>query len=219
MNTRVPSGTTTEEIPASIWDVYREGSKFFMQEGKVYETLRRLAGRLNEEGLDYAVIGGMALVAHGYRRFTEDVDIILTPHGLVEFREKLIGRGYLPAFTGAAKSFRDTNSHVKIEVLTAGEYPGGKPGPVVFPDPETSSVDREGMRVIALEKLIELKLISGLGAPHRQLVDLGDVQRLIEEADLPLELAQELDPSVQAEYRRLWELAQHRREGPHEREP
>jgi len=215
MKTRLSSGATTEKIPTSIWDVYQEGSKFFMKEGDVYETLRRLAGRLHEEGIDYAVIGGMALAAHGYRRFTEDVDIILTPQGLEEFREKLVGRGYLPAFTGALKRFRDTASNVKIEILTTGDYAGGKPGPIVFPDPGSASVEREGLRVITVEKLIELKLASGLNVPHR-LRDLADVQDLIVNLELPLQLAEQLDESVRPEYRRLWELAQHAGEDPYE---
>ena len=62
-----------------------------MKEGNVYETLRSLVARLEREGLDYAVIDAMALVAHGYRRFSEDVDILLTPEALQRFSRK--GRG------------------------------------------------------------------------------------------------------------------------------
>jgi len=90
----------------SLWEDYREGSRFFMKEGDVYETLRRLVDRLESEGLDYAVIGAMALVAHGYRRFTEDVDILLSPEALRRFRESVEGLGYIPAFKGAKKTCR-----------------------------------------------------------------------------------------------------------------
>ena len=179
-----------------------------MKEGDVYETLRALATRLTEEGLEYAVIGGMALVAHGYRRFTEDVDVLMTRETLRRFKDKFVGSGYVPAFSTASKSFRDTSTGVKIEVMTTGEYPGdGKPKPVVFPDPAGARVEREGLWIITLEKLIELKLASGLSAPHR-LKDLSDVQELIVHLKLPLELAEQLDASVRAEYRRLWEAAQ-----------
>ncbi len=191
-----------------LWHNLKEGSQFFRQEGDIYETLRRLVDELDENGLDYALIGGMALVAHGYRRFTEDVDILMTPETLQAFRERFIGRGYLPAFSGASKSFRDTQTGVRIEVVTTGEYPGdGKSKPVVFPDPVEVRFQREGLWLIALEKLIELKLASGLSAPHR-LRDLSDVQELIARLKLPLELADQLDASVQSEYRRLWEITQ-----------
>ncbi len=203
---------------ANVLQRLQESDRFFMNEGRVQTTLRRLAKRLTDEDISYAVIGGMALFLHGYVRETLDVDLILTPESLKVFRDRFVGRGYLPAFEGALKRFRDTASGVAIEILTTGDYAGARPGPVVFPDPQTASVEREGVRVITLEKLIELKLASGLNAPHR-LRDLADVQDLIINLKLPLDLTEMLDPSVRAEYRRLWELAQHAAEGPHEREP
>ncbi|HJW82815.1 MAG TPA: hypothetical protein VJ754_00795 [Anaerolineae bacterium] len=191
----------------SIWQVLREADDLFARKGNVFESLRRLARRLEEEGIPYALIGGLALILHGYERFTRDVDIVLTRDGLAAFREKCIGRGYVPAFPGAQKTFRDTANNVRIEIITTGEYPGdGKPKPVAFPDPEQSSVERDGIRILQLEKLIELKLASGLSAAHR-LRDLADVQDLIAALGLPLELADQLDASVRDEYRRLWETA------------
>jgi hypothetical protein len=59
--------------------------------------------------------------------------------------------------------------------------------------------------------LIELKLASGLSAPHR-IRDIADVQDLIIALVLPLELEEKLDESVRSEYRRLWEAAQKARE-------
>jgi hypothetical protein len=193
---------------ASLWSDYREGSRFFMKEGDVYETLRRLAAALENEGLDYALIGGMALVAHGYRRFTEDVDVLMRPETLAAFRERLVGRGYVPAFAGAQRSFRDVETGVRIEVLTTGAFPGdGKPKPVVFPDPAAVRFERDGLWLVTLEKLIELKLASGLSAPHR-IKDLADVQDLILRLKLPEGMAERLDASVRGEYRRLWDAAQ-----------
>lgn len=188
----------------SIWASFLEGSRFFMKEGAVHVALRRLAERLEQEQVDYAIVGGMALVAHGYRRFTEDIHVLMTPESLDRFHERLLGRGYVPAFPGARKTFRDTETGVRIEVLTAGEYPGdGKPKPVAFPDPRTVRFEREGLWIIALEPLLELKLASGSSAPHR-LRDLADVQDLIRRLDLPLETGDRLDPSVREAFRSLW---------------
>jgi hypothetical protein len=176
-----------------------------MKQGPVYETLRRLVKRLNDADMDYAVLGGMAVVEHGYRRATEDVDLLMRPETLQAFRERLVGRGYVPAFPGASKTFRDSETDVRIEILTTGEFPGdGKPKPVSFPDPAQVAVEGDGFRVVRLVTLLELKLASGLSAPHR-LQDLADVQNLILRAGLPENLAERLDPSVRAEYRRLWE--------------
>jgi hypothetical protein len=202
----------------SLDDILKESDDFFAGRGSVHTTIRRLSQKLRDERIDYALLGGMALNAFGYRRETVDVDVLLTPEGLRLFRERFLGRGYNPAFSGATKSFRDVETGVKIDVVTSGEYPGdGKPKPVAFPDPASSSLERDGYSVIVLEKLIELKIASGLSSAHRRLIDLADVQRLIEEVRLPLELAEKLDPSVREEYRRLWNLAQGGSERPQER--
>ena len=99
-----------------------------MKDGGLYTTLRRLARDLDGRHLDYALIGGLALVAHGYRRFTEDIHVLMTPGTRAAFRQQFVGRGYMPAFTGASKTFRDTQTGVRIEIMTTGEYPGdGQP--------------------------------------------------------------------------------------------
>jgi hypothetical protein len=188
-------------------DLLQEASQFYMAEGNVYETLRRLARRLDDEAIPYALIGGMALAAHGFVRMTQDVDILMTTQGLDKFRERCVGRGYVPAFQGAQKAFRDTETGVRVEIIATGEFPGdGKPKSVAFPDPASSSIQHEGMRVITLEKLIELKLASGMTAPHR-LRDLADVQDLITALGLPKEFSERLDLSVRAKFLELWNAA------------
>jgi len=197
-----------EKTQSSIWDAFQEASQFFAKEGEVYETLHRLVACLKEEGLEYSILGEMALNLHGYERMTRSIEVLLTRAGLEKFIECCVGRGYVQSFSGARKSFRDTTSQVPVEVLCTGEYPGdGKLKPVAFPDPATASVEIENFRVISLEKLIELKLASGLSAAHR-LRDLADVQDLIIKLKLPLELAARLDASVSSEYERLWQTAQ-----------
>jgi hypothetical protein len=78
---------------------------------------------------------------------------------------------------------------------------------VVFPDPAEAATEIEGVKVISLPRLIELKLASGMTAPHR-LRDLSDIQDLIAARQLPASLADELDPSVRAKYLELWQSVQ-----------
>ena len=199
--------STTQTIGSSI-DALQQADEFFMSTGPVHQTLGNVARRLSDAGIDYAVIGGMALALHGFVRPTLDVDLLLSPEGLEKFHAELVSRGYVPTFQGVRKHFRDTETGIKVEMITAGEYPGdGKPKPVIFPDPAASSVTIGEHRVIKLPALIELKLASGLSAEHRQLRDLADVQQLIETLDLPENLSKQLDPSVRDEYGRLWRLA------------
>lgn len=198
--------------------VLRESEAFFGGRGAVHRTLRSLASRLDAEEIPYAILGGMALNLHGFVRETVDVDVLLTRESLERFRERLVGRGYVPAFAGALKSFKDAETRVRIDVIASGDYPGdGKPKEIAFPEPSAVAVDRGGIRVVPLEVLLELKLASGLSAEHRRLVDLADVQRTIEALGLPRDLSERLHPTVRAEYGRLWDLAQRKGEGPVER--
>jgi hypothetical protein len=180
----------------------REASRFFMQQDPVYESLRDIGKRLAEIGVPYAVLGGMALVAHGYRRTTEDVDILVTQDGLERAHEKLVGLGYLPVFE-KSKNLRDTRTGVRIELIAAGGYPGdGKPKPVAFPDPDDVAVEIDGVRYVNLPTLIQLKLASGMTNPGR-LRDLADVQEMIRTLKLSEDFAERLDPYVQEKFREL----------------
>ncbi|HTK37077.1 MAG TPA: nucleotidyltransferase family protein [Pyrinomonadaceae bacterium] len=183
---------------------YAEGLKFFRGNGMLNDALTKLANDLERNGIDYVVIGAIALNQHGYKRFTEDIDLILSREGLESFKEKLVGLGYRPAFAGAKKKFRTTAENVPIEVIISGEYPGdGLPKPVQFPDPETASVAIDGVKTISLEKLVELKLASGMTAGDR-LKDLADVQELIKLKHLDEPFADRLDPFVREKYLELY---------------
>ena len=92
-----------------------------------------------------------------------------------------------------------------MDVVLAGGFPGdGKPKPVAFPDPEIAAERGARVALLPLPRFLELKLASGMTAPHR-LKDLADVQELIRVATLPQELAETLDPYVREKYLELWQ--------------
>lgn len=193
----------------SFVDIFEEGLRYFMGEGELNKTVAQLASDLDRHGIEYMVIGAVALTAHGYLRFTSDVDLVLTGNGLEKFHRELMGRGYRPAFEGAKKKFRSTQNNVAIEVITTGDYPGdGQPKPVSFPSPATASIRINGVQVVTLEKLVELKLASGMTAPDR-LKDLADVQELIKARGLTRELGEELNPFVRDKYFELFDAVAH----------
>ncbi|CAN5826676.1 hypothetical protein BH24ACI1_BH24ACI1_28120 [soil metagenome] len=195
--------TDFQQVIASPVTAYQEGLRFFMGEGILNDTLRRVTKDLENHQIDYSVIGAVALNQHGYRRFTEDINLLLTKEGLEKFRNELIGKGYRPAFEGATKIFRTTQENVTVEVITSGEFPGdGKPKPVVFPNPSKYQTEIDGVKTLILEKLIELKLVSGMTAPHR-LKDLADVQELIKLKNLSAEFADKLNLFVREKFLEL----------------
>jgi hypothetical protein len=155
----------------------------------------------------------MALFFHGYRRFTEDVDILVSHEGLQQIRGELEGRGYVPLFAGS-KNLRDTDTGVRVEFLVAGDYPGdGRPKPVAFPDPANCRVELDGIQFLQLPALIELKLAAGMTNPRRAR-DLADVQELIAVLQLPEGLADQLNVFVRDRYRELWSVVHEHPERP-----
>jgi hypothetical protein len=180
----------------------REGSLHLDDQGKVHESLRRIVGRLDELAIPYAVVGGMALFRHGFRRFTEDVDILVSPASLALIHEKLDGLGYLPPFTNS-KHLRDTSTGVRIEFLVSGQFPGdGKPKPVAFPDPQQVATRIDGISYISLPAIVELKLASGMSNVTRA-KDIGDVVELIRLLKLDHEFAEKLNAYVVPKFREL----------------
>jgi len=186
-----------------------EGSQHFEENSAVFKALYNIAEQLKILGIPYAIVGGMALFRHGLRRFTEDVDILVTKDGLKRIHECLDGRGYLPPFT-KSKHLRDTVLGVRIEFLTTGDYPGdGKKKPVSFPDPDAVAFEADGIKYITLEKLVELKLASGMTNSGR-LKDLADVLELIKVLDLPPDFVNKLDPFVRDKFNDLWNQSRKR---------
>jgi hypothetical protein len=205
------TATMVELLPVeredAFWSGVENARRFFMGEADVQRALERLARVLDEKQIPYAIIGAMALNEWGYRRVTVDVDVLLSPDGLRALRAEVLGRGYVEKFPGS-RGFRDTEARVDIDVVLAGEYPGdGKPKPVAFPDPAKVALRGRRVALLPLASLIELKLASGMSAPHR-LKDLADVLELIRALSLPRETADALDASVRAKFEELWQAAQ-----------
>lgn len=169
-------------------------------------TLQKICKSLNNIGVPYAVAGGMALFQHGFRRFTEVVDILVTPQDLKQIHQKLSGRGYLPLFE-RSKNLRDTETGVRIEFLLSGAYPGdGKEKPVAFPVPDNVTESKDGIQFLNLRTIVELKLASGMTGADR-MKDLADVQELIKLLSLPADFSSRLDPYVQEKFTELWQAA------------
>lgn len=94
-----------------------EASRFFQGRSEVQEALKRITAILAEMGIPQAVCEGMALFAHGYRRFTEDVDILVTRESLSRIhKEQDVFE--LISLLGLSTSFAESlNSDVRPKFL------------------------------------------------------------------------------------------------------
>lgn len=64
---------------------------------------------LNDAGVRYLIAGGLAVNAHGYMRFTKDVDIVLrlAPDNIMRAFQSLEQLGYKPNVPVTAEQFAD----------------------------------------------------------------------------------------------------------------
>jgi hypothetical protein len=181
-------------LSTGFWQGLREIDMFFQGRDPVHQTLRRLVKRLQKAGIPYAVVGGMAVFAHRYRRTTDDVDVLLTPRGLDQFRELFVPKHY-EAWPKRRRRFTDRISKITVDFLVAGLFPGsGKPGPVVYPDPETVQTEIEKTQIVNLPTLVELKLAA------RRHQDFADVVNLIRFNNLNESFGEQLNASIRRDY-------------------
>lgn len=181
-----------------------EADRQIEHEGRVWQTLRRVAAELDRLGIPYSIVCGIALQHHGIERSTQDVDLLIgSARDLDRAHAGLVGHGFNRKGP-QSRHLRDEVTRVRVKFLIAGEYPGdGKPKSVRFPAPgEVAEVSPEGLRFVNLKTLIELKLASARSAPHR-IKDRADVLELIHLLSLSPNFADQLDAYVQQDFREL----------------
>ena len=179
-----------------------------MEKSPIHSAMLRLTQAMGELEIPFAIAGAMAVNAHGHRRTTTDIDILIRGDDLTRFKEHNLGRGWVEKFEGS-KNFRDAVCNVNVDTLIVGQFPGdGMPKPVAFPDPEeVSEFHDDDVPYVSLKTLLELKLASGMTVTHRPR-DLDDVIQLIRVNELPIEYVDSLNPYVADRFRELWQAAQ-----------
>jgi hypothetical protein len=182
-------------LAASFDERLREIDMFFAKDSPVHHTMERLVAKLQTAGIPYAIMGGMAVNAHGAQRTTNDLDVLVTPEGLQRFRSEFVGKGYEPVL-GRSRRFTDAENSVGVDLLVTGHHPGrgDRPPPFAFPDPTEASVELDGKRVVSLPQLIQLKLAAG------RYYDFGDVVFLIRVHNLDESFLDRIHPGVRTDF-------------------
>lgn len=154
---------------------------------KVRERLLRVTAVLNGAGIPYAVVGGnavaswVATIDEGAVRNTRDIDLLVQRSDLSLITAVLEQEGFVRAEALDVTMFLDgpdAKPSESIHLLFAGEkvrddYP--------LPSPSLTSVENPaGFRVIALEALIQMKLLSYRDKDRthiRDLIGVGLIDR------------------------------------------
>jgi hypothetical protein len=168
---------------------------------KVRERLLRAAEALEQAGVRYAVAGGNAVAAWVSRvdesavRNTQDVDILIRRDDLDAARAALEAAGFVYRHSAGLDMFLDgpdAKAREAVHVVFAGEKVRRDH---LLPAPDvTDSEPTETFRIVALESLVRMKLVSFRDKDRVHLRDLIDVGLVDESwADrFPTELASRL---------------------------
>ncbi len=156
---------------------------------------------LESAGVPHAIVGGMAVCLHGYRRNTVDVDLLVRREDSQRIRDALSAVQF--TWLSERKEFRSP-SGVAIPFLLAGD-PAGDDHEVRIPDPDDAQdvVTRDNLPCLSLSRLIEVKIACGSGNLRRTHKDFADVVELIAVHGLSRSFARHLHESVRPAFRTL----------------
>jgi hypothetical protein len=88
---------------------------------KLWNVTERVHGLLARNGIDHAIVGGVAVCLHGYRRNTVDLDLLIRPEDTASVRSAMEPEGF--RWSARHNKFR-SESGVVIHFVMAGESEG-----------------------------------------------------------------------------------------------
>jgi hypothetical protein len=174
---------------------------YMLENDTLWEQAERTHDLLARQPIDHAMVDGLAVCLHGYRRNTVDLDLLVRSEDSAALHSTLQAEGYV--WDAKAKEFHSA-SGVAIQFVHAGESEG--PGQTAtFPDPsDPEQVTKiEGLPVLTLGPLIQSKLVCGLGNSRLTHKDFADVVELIAVHHLDGSFARFLHNSVRRAFRQL----------------
>ncbi len=167
----------------------------------LWQAAARCHAVLAAAEIPHALLGGVAVCLHGYQRNTVDVDVLVRKVDSDAVRVSLQREGF--AWNAKDKEF-NSPSGIAIQFLLAGD-PAGRDSEVRLPDPsdDRTVTEIEGLPVLRLSRLIEIKIACGMGNLRRTHKDFADVIELILQNRLNSSFARYLHKSLRPAYRQL----------------
>ncbi len=150
-----------------------------------WEDVARIARWFAEAGVEYALIGGYALNAHGIVRLTEDIDVLVEPSA-ENSRRWVVALGRLPdhatreleadpdVFATQKRYAIRINDEITVDVLPGA---GGKTWEDLKPFITTVDLDGVPLKILSLEGLLATKQ----GVRPKDRMDAALIERALEE--------------------------------------
>jgi hypothetical protein len=144
---------------------------------------------LRDAGVDHALIGGLALAAHGAARATVDLDLLADGGRSDDVDRILRQRGYdcLQRTEHVANYASQEAARGRVDFLFARR----ERGKAILARASAREVLGESIRVVDASDLIGLKVQSSSNDPSRRRRDLADIERLLGRAEVDLNRVRE----------------------------
>ena len=167
----------------------------------LWDVAARCHDILSSAGIAYCVCGGVAVCLHGYQRNTTDLDLIVRGEDSDAIRQRLTGAGFV---WNAVQAEFVTADGIAVRFLLAGQK-AGKGSEVFISEPVgDSNVEQiDGLAVVRLSRLVEMKIASGMNNLRRTHKDFADVVELIYIRNLDGSFARFLHQSLRPTFREL----------------
>lgn len=167
----------------------------------LWDVAARCHDLLTEAGIAYSVCGGVAVCLHGYQRNTTDLDLVIRSNDSDAVRQTLTDAGF--EWKAEQAEFR-TQDGIAIQFLIAGQKAGkGSEVSVSEPIGDLNVEQIEGLSVVRLSRLIEMKIACGMSNLRRTHKDFADVVELIVVRNLDGSFARFLHKSLLPTFREL----------------
>ena len=141
----------------------------------VFQTVRDF---LDEKGIRYAVIGGIALASYGFVRNTKDLDLVVEASGQDAIIQFLEARGYrtLHRSTGYSNHRHSAPSLGQIDFVYVGEETSRK----LFAESRlVKGAVGDSIPLPKPEHLAAMKVLAIKNDPSRTFQDLADIRFLL----------------------------------------
>ena len=164
------------------------------------DSVEKIFRALNASGVQYLVAGGLAVNAHGYLRFTKDVDFVvrLQPENIRQAFVALEGLGYRPNVPVTGEQFADAEQRQRwieekgMQVLQLwSDAHRETPIDIFVTEPFSFEAEYRNalvkplygeieVRFVSIPTLIRMKEVAG--RPQDR-IDIDNLRRLQEEGD------------------------------------
>jgi len=147
----------------------------------LFDELMALARELDARGVEYALIGGLAVAVWGAPRATKDIDLLILPSSVTLAKEAAAQRGF--TLSAAPLTFRDG---VSLERVSRVENGALLTVDFMLVNPNLESAWRSRARlesaagavwVISREALIQMKVAAGRSQDVADVEKLRDIDR------------------------------------------